>query len=324
VALQRDGQASCEYRILWPDGSVRWIADRKRVIVDAKGHVCMIGGIGEDISAAKLRESEAALSQARLEVRVAERTAELARANTELEAFAHTAAHDLKTPLNGIAGYLQLLSMQYGPGLDAEFTRMTGRIEQSARHMADLVNDLLALSRVRATELVPTEVDLARLAREAIDDLRRHQPARRVTVDIPASVLVHADAGLMRSLLANLLGNAWKFTGLREQASIRLSAQAKDGGLWLNIIDNGAGFDASHQDRLFKPFARFHSLNEFPGSGIGLATCQRIVSRHGGHIELSSALGEGTAVRLFLPDPAADREVVPAGADQEGLRALRP
>lgn len=313
AALQRDGQATCEYRVMQPDGSVRWIADRKRVIVDAEGRAIMIGGIGEDITEAKMRESESTLAQARLEARVTERTAELAHANTELEAFAHTAAHDLKTPLNGIAGYLQLLAMKYGPALDSEFKRMTGQIEQSARHMATLVNDLLELSRVRATDLAPAEIDLAQMAREVIDDLRRQQPARQVEFDAPPTMFVHADAGLMRSLLANLLGNAWKFSARRELARIEMSALSEASGTWLSIADNGVGFDATQQHRLFKPFERFHALSEFQGSGIGLSTCQRIVSRHGGRIELDSEPGRGTTVRLFLPHgEAAARAQQPA------------
>ncbi len=310
-ALDRDGQASCEYRIRRPDGSERWISDRKRLIVDPEGLVRMIGGIGEDITEAKLREAESALAQARLELRVAERTADLQRINAELEAFAHTAAHDLKTPLNGVTGYVQLLDRRYGRSLDPEFTRMTGRITQSARHMAELVNALLALSRVSMTELGLADVDLAVLAREIVDELRRQEPSRQVEFDAPEAMVANADAGLMRSLLGNLLGNAWKYSGQRDQAVIRIVAEPGPARLSFSISDNGAGFDASQPDRLFKPFERFHSLDEFEGTGIGLATCQRIVRRHGGQIEITSAPGQGTTVRVTLPAAAGGSGVQP-------------
>lgn len=308
-ALQREGRASCEYRLLLADGTVRWMSDRKRVIVDEEGLVQMIGGIGEDISEAKARVAEGVQTQAKLEQMVAERTVELERVNAELDAFTRTAAHDLKSPLNGILGFAQILRMRYEPKLDADFSRMTRHIEQSATHMAHLVNDLLALSQVTITDLSRVEVDVAALAREVLDGLRLLEPGRSVEFHAPESVIVEADPGLMRALLSNLLGNAWKFTGKRAQAVIRMTADTALSGTSLSITDNGVGFDATRRDRLFKPFERFHSLSEFSGTGVGLTTCQRIVNRHGGSIEVDSTPGEGTTVRLLFPmfDPAINK-----------------
>lgn len=302
AALHSIGHAACEYRILRPDGSIRWISDRKKAIVDRDGHTVMYGGIVEDITAIRERDEARSLTQAALEQMVRQRTAELERVNGELDAFTRTAAHDLKTPLNGISGFSQLLQLRYGDRLDDTGRGMVERIERSAMQMTALVDDLLALSRVKTAELRLAEVDLAEMAAEVIRNLRSAQPQRTVVFEAPPQLRVLCDGGLAASLLANLLGNAWKFTGRRASAWIRLSARGVEPVV--TIEDNGAGFDAARADALFKPFQRFHAQTEFAGSGVGLATCQRIVQRHGGRIWIESEPGRGTAVHFTLA-PAA-------------------
>jgi PAS domain S-box-containing protein len=297
LALLKDGQASCEYRIRRPDGSERWVADRKKVIVDEHGLVSMFGGIAEDITAIRERDEARKVTQAALERMVAQRTAELERVNVELEAFSHTAAHDLKSPLANIDGFCQLLQLRFGDQLGSDGRSMLTHITQSARHMIGLVDDLLALSRVKTVELQPVDVDLVALAQRIIGDLQRGEPQRQVVFDAPAQLIVLCDRGLAASLLANLLGNAFKFTGKRERASITLRATGELPVV--SIEDNGAGFDAD-PDRLFKPFQRFHRAAEFSGTGIGLVTCQRIVQRHGGDIWIDSSPGVGTTVHFSL------------------------
>lgn len=303
-ALRSVGQAACEYRILRPDGSVRWVSDRKKAIVDHDGRTVMYGGIVEDITAVRERDEARSITQAALEQMVRQRTAELERVNGELDAFTRTAAHDLKTPLNGISGFSQLLQLRYGDRLDDAGREMIDRIERSATQMTALVDDLLALSRVKTAELRLAEVDLAKMAAEVIRDLRGAQPQRTVAFEAPAQLRVRCDAGLAASLLANLLGNAWKFTGKRSDAWIRLSAQGDEPVV--TVEDNGVGFDAAQAEGLFQPFRRFHAQSDFAGSGVGLVTCQRIAQRHGGRIWIDSVPGRGTAVHFTLsPSPAA-------------------
>lgn len=299
--LLKYGQSSCEYRIRRPDGSERWIADRKKVIVDDEGLVSMIGGIAEDITAIRERDDARNVTQAALEAMVAQRTAELERVNVELEAFSRTAAHDLKSPLASIDGFCQLLQLRFGDALGSDGRTMVGHMAQSARHMIGLVDDLLALSRIKTVELQPADVDLVQVARRVMADLQRGEPQRQVDFDAPAQLIVRCDGGLVSSLLANLLGNAFKFTGRRERAQIILRALGDVPVV--SIEDNGAGFDASRTERLFKPFQRFHSAADFGGTGIGLVTCQRIVQRHGGDIWLDSSPGVGTRVHFTLRPP---------------------
>lgn len=310
-----EGEASCVYRICRPDGSQRWVSDRRKLITDSQGQVQMIGGIVEDITAAKERDAAQALTQAELERLVCERTADLERVNRELDAFTRTAAHDLKTPLHTVAGFSQLLQVEHGEALGNDGRVMLGHIERAARQMSALVNDLMSLSRVSSEALNLAEVDLAVMAREQMAELRRHEPSREVQFDAPDSLHVRIDAGLARSLLANLLGNAWKFSGTNASARITLAGQAGDGGgSIVTVSDNGAGFDSPRAGTTFQPFQRFHSQHEFAGTGIGLVTCQRIVQRHGGTLTVDSMPGAGTTVRFTLPQTALAAGAATAGA----------
>jgi PAS domain S-box-containing protein len=294
------GHSVCEYRICRPDGSVRWLSDRKCKIIDDTGRVTMIGGIAEDITVLKERDAALATTQAQLEAMVAERTIALQRVNAELDSFARTAAHDMKSPLHAIAGFSQLVQLRYGEALGPEGRRMVARIEQSAFDMSTLVNDLLTLSRMTTTELCLTEVDLAALAGEIIEALRQQEPQRVVSFEAPPRAIVRCDAGLAGSLMSNLLGNAWKFTGRREQGRICLAVHESARGTVISVEDNGAGFDTSKSEQLFRPFQRLHSASEFAGTGLGLATCQRIVHRHGGEIWASSTPGLGTTLSFTM------------------------
>lgn len=295
------GHSSCEYRIQRPDGTVRWISDRKKIIDVGEGETKLMGGIAEDITAQKERDAVKATTKAELEKMVASRTAELERVNVELEAFTRTAAHDLKSPLNGIVGMSYLLKSRFGPSMGTDGMDMVGQIESSAMHMAKLVNDLLALSRVGATELNHTAVDLVPLAHEAMKDLQRQDPKREVAFTAPPQILLNGDAGLVSSLMTNLLSNAWKFTAKTLGARISLTAQATSDSVTVRLVDNGVGFDSNNADKLFKPFQRFHSAAEFKGTGIGLVTCQRIVHKHGGEIRILSTPGMGTTVEFSIP-----------------------
>lgn len=310
------GESQCEYRICRPDGSVRWVSDRKRAIVGANGHTVLLGGIVEDITARIERDAARATTEAELQRMVADRTAALERMNAELDAFARTAAHDMKSPLNAIGGLSYLLRRKHAAALGAEGQRMVAQIEQSTQRMAALVNDLLTLSRVSAVALTRSDVDLAALARELVEALREQEPGRQFEFVAPASLVLRCDAGLVRSLLANLIGNAWKFTGRRAVGRLTLTATPAPGGPELTLEDNGAGFDAGDGEAIFKPFQRFHSDAEFSGSGIGLVTCQRIVHRHGGSIRVESTPDVGTRVHFTLAPGEASAG--PTGNGQTG------
>ncbi|MGH7293996.1 MAG: ATP-binding protein, partial [Polyangiaceae bacterium] len=253
----------------------------------------------------ELLRSELLASDERAARRLAEIRAaaaeELQRKNDELEAFSYTVSHDLRAPLRGIDGFSQALLEDCGDVLDERGRDHLRRVRESVARMAQLIDDLLQLSRVSRAGLVRGPVDLAALARTVADDLARREPHRRVDVVVPESAPAHADARLMRILLENLIGNAWKFTGRTSGARIELAVEARDGGAEYVVRDNGAGFDMAYAKKLFRPFQRLHSEVEFAGTGIGLATAWRIVDRHGGRIWAEGAVGAGASVRFTIP-----------------------
>lgn len=301
LPVDHDG-ASCEYRIVRPDGTVRWIEDRKRRIRDSSGAVVLVGGIAEDITARKERDEAREDLNHRLEALVAKRTEALQQANIELEAFSRTAAHDLKSPLNGIVGMSGLLRAKVAGKLDDDARRYLELIERSSRDMAGLIDDLLALSQAGTIELRCKRVDLAPVVRAQIDQLRILDPLRQVEVDMPEHLPMYCDQGLMHSVLQNLISNAWKFTTGRAVAQISIHV-TEDGEMsTMQVSDNGAGFDASGIGQLLRPFQRFHPQAHFRGHGLGLVTCQRIAMRHGGWLSIQSEVGAGTSVSVSLPD----------------------
>lgn len=301
--LREQGVAECEYRIVRPDGSVCWIEDRKKLIRDETGRVVLMGGIAEDVSMRRERDEAREALNGRLERLVEERTAALACANAELDTFTRTAAHDLKSPLNAISGFAHLLRRRYEPAFDAAGRQMVERIEQLARDMAGLVDDLLAMARVGNVAMHKQRLDIVPMVREIVADLQQSAPQRACRLDLPPTLELDCDPGLMRSLLLNLLGNAWKFSARVPVTQITLALQpdAASGQRTVSLSDNGAGFDRNAAGALFQPFRRFHREADFPGTGLGLATCARILQRHGGSIDVDSAPGAGTTVRFTLP-----------------------
>lgn len=242
---------------------------------------------------------------ATLEQRVRQRTLALEAANQELEAFAYSVSHDLRAPLRTIDGFGQTLLEDYGSRLDDTGIDYLRRIHNGTQHMAALIDDLLKLSRIARAPLDPVEVDLGRLARDIVDALRQGQPDRQAHVEIATNLLAHGDPGLLRILLDNLLGNAWKYTGRQPAAHIVFDAVREKGGTVFRIRDNGVGFDMKYAGRLFSVFQRLHRQDEFEGSGIGLATVRRIVHRHGGRVWAEAAPGQGAVFHFTLGETAA-------------------
>jgi DNA-binding response OmpR family regulator len=225
---------------------------------------------------------------------------QLERKNRELEAFSYSVSHDLRAPLRGIDGFSKILLDDF-PDLEPSARAYLERIRTAAQRMAGLIDDLLALSRVGRAELVSSEVDLARMATEVIDELRQRDPQRTFDVRIQPHTCARGDARLLRVVLDNLLGNAWKFTSKTTEPHVALGAYSELNGMVYFVRDNGAGFDPAYATRLFAPFQRLHSEAEFPGTGIGLATVRRIIDRHGGRVWAESALGQGTTVFFTIP-----------------------
>jgi light-regulated signal transduction histidine kinase (bacteriophytochrome) len=226
--------------------------------------------------------------------------------NRELEAFSYSVAHDLRAPLRGINGYSTALLEDYGADLPAEAKEYLGRITAATHRMADLIDALLSLSRVTRAEFHREPVDLGLVAESVASQLRTANPDRQVELVREGDVVAQGDARLLRALLENLLGNAWKFTARNAGARITVGV-ATDGPTPVYFVrDNGAGFDMAYADKLFAPFQRLHAQSEFAGTGIGLATVHRIVSRHGGRIWAEGAVGKGATFRFTL------------GGDQEG------
>jgi light-regulated signal transduction histidine kinase (bacteriophytochrome) len=246
--------------------------------------------------------AEAALRDlnASLEQRVLERTRLLELANRELEAFSYSVSHDLRAPLRSIHGFAELLDEAAGADLDADARKYVERIKAGASRMALLIEQLLQLSRVSRAELNVVPVDLSELAREVVADLAESEPARKVEVSLATGLVAHADAGLARIVLNNLIGNAWKFTSKIDAARIELGVEQGPGGAppTFYVRDNGAGFDPEHAHKLFAPFQRLHTEREFPGTGIGLALVQRIVLRHGGEVRAEGKVGDGATIRF--------------------------
>jgi light-regulated signal transduction histidine kinase (bacteriophytochrome) len=235
-----------------------------------------------------------------LERRVRQRTAELEAVNEELDAFTYSVAHDLRGPLRSIDGFGQALLEDCGDQLDDTGKKYLRYVRESANRMAQLIDDLLRLSRVTRSSLCRQSVDLSVLARSVAARLEHTQPDRHVELAIQEGLVAEADAALLEVVLENLIGNAWKFTMKRPVARIEFGAQRSGPPLVYFVRDNGAGFDMAYANKLFGVFQRLHAAHEFEGTGIGLATVQRIVRRHGGHVRAEGAVGQGATVYFTL------------------------
>lgn len=240
---------------------------------------------------------------AELEDRVVRRTAELAAANKEMEAFSYSVSHDLRAPLRAIDGFSQIVLEDCGERLDPEGREHLKRIRAATQRMGHLIDDLLNLSRLSRTEMKREQVDLTDLANQIVAELRAAEPGRQVEVVVGGQLHADGDRSLIRVALANLLGNAWKFTGKTETARIEFGSLTDDEQRATFFVkDNGAGFDMAYASRLFGAFQRLHGATDFPGTGIGLATVARIIRRHGGTVRAEGAVGQG-ATFFFTLEP---------------------
>lgn len=252
----------------------------------ADAAVCLVAS---DMTEARAREAALRQSQA-----------QLLAANRELEAFAYSISHDLRAPLRAIDGFSQIIAQDYGEALDGAGLDHLRRVRAAAQKMGRLIDDLLALSRLNRQGLRVVDVDLSGLAGDVIAHLREEDPERQVQVIIPAGCHARGDAGLLEVILTNLLGNAWKFTSRSADARIEFGQATIGGERAYFVRDNGVGFDQAYVAQLFTPFQRLHEGEEFPGTGVGLATVGRVVARHGGRCWAEGAVGKGAAFFFTL------------------------
>jgi signal transduction histidine kinase len=255
----------------------------------------------------QIQERDTALRGARdqLETRVQERTAALRAANRELEAFSYTVAHDLRGPLDAVQGMVYILETLEREQREADRGEILDQLQQATRNMALLIDDLLNLSRASTTTVKREPVRLTDLAWQIAGDLKRSDGGRPVEFRIEQVPEIEADGGLMRVVLDNLLRNAWKYTSRHERAFIEFGAVRQRGETIFYVRDDGAGFDPKLNNQLFQPFHRLHSRSEFPGTGIGLATVQRILERHGGRIWAEGAVEKGATFWFTVRSEAA-------------------
>jgi PAS domain S-box-containing protein len=295
-----------EFRLRTRDGRWKWILSLGQIEQrSADGRPLRMLGTHTDIDALKSAEATLREMNATLEFRVSERTAELSTANRELETFAYAVSHDLRAPLRALSGYSQALQEDFGDTLPDQARVYLDRIHQSAARMGQLIEGILALSRSSRGDLRLDRVDVSALARQRLAQLAE-ESGRQVRTYVEEGLEVTGDERMLASVMTNLLDNAWKYTGATPDPEIRVHAGSVTGLHGICVSDNGAGFDMAHADRLFQPFQRLHREDQFPGIGIGLATVQRIVHRHGGELAAVAAPGEGATFCIVLPPvPAA-------------------
>lgn len=249
----------------------------------------------------KRAEEEVRQFNAQLEERVQARTAELEAANDELRAFSYSVSHDLRSPLRKIEAFSQLLIDECQDELSPPAPDYLSRIRAASRHMNALIEDMLKLSRVSREQMKRESVNLSTIARDILDEYQQSYPTRQVTTNVEDGLIVNGDEALLRIALENLLSNAWKFTGEKDDGRIEFKAAKLDGEEAFCISDNGAGFDMNHADKLFQAFQRLHPSHSFPGTGIGLAIVYRIIKRHGGRIVGEGRINEGASFTFTLP-----------------------
>jgi PAS domain S-box-containing protein len=324
LALRGEKEFDTEFRVVWLNGTIRHLAARAKMQRDAAGQPTKLIGTSHDITARQQAEAEIRELNRSLEQRVQERTAELLAANQELNAFAYAVSHDLRQPLRAMNGFSQALVEDFGATLPGAAHEFLNHIIQGSRRMGELIDGLLRLSRTTRGELRRDAVDLSALAARLLGELAAAEPNRRVTWTVAPGLTARGDERMIEVVLANLLDNAWKYTAKTPQPKIEFGAmehpssavvgKGQDSGAAPSqpapvffVRDNGAGFDMQHAAKLFQPFQRLHREDEFPGIGIGLATVQRIVHRHGGAIQATVTPRQGTTFSFSLS--AADLTV---------------
>lgn len=270
-----------------------------------QGGKTMFTAIVRDVTERHTAEAAIRKLNEELEQRVQRRTAQLETANKELESFSYSVSHDLRAPLRGIDGFTRMLEESYADKLDEKGRSHLSRVRAAAGRMGELIDDLLLLSQITRSEMKLAPVDLAAIARLVARELAQAEPKRTVAFTVIDQAPAQADPRLLRIVLDNLLGNAWKFTGRQPDERVEFGMEAREAGTVYYVRDNGAGFDMAYVDKLFGAFQRLHAQEEFPGTGIGLSIVQRIIHRHGGKIWAEGQEGVGATFYFTLGETRA-------------------
>lgn len=289
-----------DHRVRRPDGSIRWVRTRGFPVRDGEGRIYRIAGVSADVTLQREAQDKAREQSAELERRVAERTAQLRSINQELEAFSYSVSHDLQGPLQTIDGFSMILLEDKVDQLDEEARDLLTRVRGASQRMEGLLDALLGLSRITRRELRREEVDLSAIAEIVVNELSLREPDRVVHVTIEPGLGARGDPALLQVLMTNLVGNAWKFSRYEDEATIHVGRRDERGRMVYFVQDDGVGFPMEQADKLFQAFHRLHAEEEFEGTGIGLATAQRIVLRHGGRIWAEGEPGKGARVSFTL------------------------
>jgi len=288
--LQSRGKHEDEVRLIKKDNQAFFAHISLSLKLNRHNEVCGTIVYAMDVSDRKLAEDE-----------VHRKSLQLQMANKELESFSYSVSHDLRAPLRSIRGFTQCLSEDYSDILDSEGKALLSRIINGTSQMGQLIEDMLSLSRVTSYKMKWQEIDISLLAEDVVRELKESSPQRKINIDIEKEMIVHGDKHLLRILLVNLISNSWKYTSKNNVASISIGSEIIQNGKVFFVQDNGVGFNMKHSDKLFETFQRFHSPDEFEGTGVGLATAARVVQRHHGQIWAESAQGKGATFFFKLP-----------------------
>jgi len=297
--VMRSGKSLVDFEewVVWPDGRETWVSTTKVPLRSSNGETIGIFGISRDITERK--RSEQAIQQ--LNSNLEKQAAQLQVANKELEAFSYSVSHDLRAPLRAIDGYTRILVEDYEAILDEEGKRVCGIISAEARRMGQLIDDLLAFSRLGRKEIYSSNIDMKAMVVSVLNDLIKEEDRERIDFKIARLPLVKADSSLIRQVWINLLSNAVKFTSKKDRAAIEVGSKSTEDELIYYVHDTGAGFDMEYANKLFGVFQRLHSESEFEGTGVGLAIVQRIVRRHGGRVWAEGEVDKGATFYFALP-----------------------
>ncbi|MEJ2692852.1 MAG: transporter substrate-binding domain-containing protein, partial [Candidatus Thiodiazotropha sp.] len=301
-AQRSECEYDTEFRVVWPDGSIHHLKAYAQFVRDAEGKPLRMTGVNYDITEHKRAELEVKTLNHELERRVAARTADLQAANKELEAFSYSVSHDLRVPLRAIDGFSHILLEDYTDKLDKEGKRLLNVIRDNTSRMGQLIDDILQFSRAGRLEINFSSIDMEKLARAAFTELRSSFAESNLQLEIEPLPPANGDAAMIRQVFVNLLSNAIKFSRTQEAPRIQVGSLADSDETVYYVKDNGVGFDMQFSDKLFGVFQRLHGVNEFEGTGIGLAIVKRIITRHGGRVWAEGEINHGAAVYFTLPD----------------------